>query len=294
MKITTAVIPVAGKGTRFLPATKSVPKEMIPILHKPMIQYVVEEAVDSGIERIVFVTSTGKEAIKNYFSPSSELEDFLEKNNKTKELELCKKIGNMVEVEYAVQDEQLGLGHAIACAEDLVKDQNFSVLLGDDLIIGGTPVTKQLIDVSTRHGGAPAIGVMEVPRADCNKYGIIDGEALKDEPTTLKILDMVEKPDPKNAPSNLATPGRYLLTPEIFDCLRNIKKGSGGEYQLTDAISMLAKSRPFYAHIFENDRYDTGNVQGWLRATIEFALKDPNLHESTLKIIKAVNQQYKD
>lgn len=286
MKITKAVIPIAGKGTRFLPATKNIAKEIIPIINRPMIQYAVEEAINAGITQLIFVTSAGKEMVENYFDRNLELEAFLEKNNKLKELELIKKIGSMVDVVSVRQKEQLGLGHAILQAQPLVGNENFAVLLSDDLILSDIPVTKQLIDISSSNDHAPVIGVMEVPKDDTYKYGIVDGPFIKNSKTTLRMNQMVEKPDPKVAPTNLATPGRYVLTHEIFHYLKQIPRGAGGEYQLTDAINMMAQKSPVYAHIFSGDRFDTGNVAGYLEATVEFALRDPQYRSAMLKIIK--------
>lgn len=286
MKVTKAVIPIAGKGTRFLPATKQIAKEIIPILNKPMIHYVVEEAMLAGIKELIFVTSSGKEEVENYFDRNLELEAFLKANGKEKELDLIKEIGSMVEIISIRQKEQLGLGHAILQAENLIGNEPFAVLLGDDIILSPTPVTKQLIDVSRNFDNAPVIGVMEVPKEDTKKYGIVDGLFVKNSQHTLKMQQMVEKPEPKVAPTNLATPGRYILNKEIFYYLKQIPRGAGGEYQLTDAINMMAQKRDVYAHIFQGDRFDTGNVLGYLDATVEFALRDPLYKQEMLKIMK--------
>lgn len=286
MKVTKAVIPIAGKGTRFLPATKQIAKEIIPIINRPMIQYVVEEAMNSGITQLIFVTSSGKEEVENYFDRNLELEAFLERNNKMKELELIKKIGSMVEIISVRQKEQLGLGHAILQAEPLIGNENFAVLLADDIVLSDYPVTKQLIDVSKQNDNASVIGVMEVPKSDTKKYGIVDGPFIKNSTTTLRMHQMVEKPDPVAAPTNLATPGRYVLSNEIFSYLRKIPRGAGGEYQLTDAINMLAQNTPVYAHIFSGDRFDTGHVMGFLEATVEFALRDPSLKLDMITMMK--------
>lgn len=294
MKIRKAVIPVAGKGTRFLPATKQIPKEMIPIINIPMIQYVVEEAAGAGIEQIIFVTSGGKEAIENYFDRNHHLETFLSENKKGPELELVKKIGTMIEVVSVRQKEQLGLGHAILCAEAVVGDEDFAVLLGDDLIRndGGLPVTKQLVDVYGHNKNRSVIGVMEVDRSQTNRYGIVDGEFFGGQKKTLKMKAMVEKPKPEVAPTNLATPGRYILTNGIFDCLKRIPRGVGGEYQLTDAINMLAKEEDVFAHIFEGERYDTGSIQGYLDAVVDFALRERETKEMMIEIMRAKKKKF--
>lgn len=286
MKIRKAVIPVAGKGTRFLPATKQIPKEMIPIINLPMIHYVVEEAILSGIEQVVFITSSGKQAIEDYFDRNFDLEDFLVKNGKIKELELVRKIGNMVEVTAVRQKEQLGLGHAVLCAKDIIGNEPFAVILGDEIVLGKNPVIKQLIDVSTQNKDASVIGVMEVDPQETYKYGVVKGQFTDSSKRTMKMEAMVEKPKPEVAPSNLATPGRYVFKPEIFDVLKVIPRGVGGEYQLTDAINMLAKEQDVFAHVFEGNRYDTGNIEGYLNATLEIALLNEATSETMRNIIK--------
>jgi UTP--glucose-1-phosphate uridylyltransferase len=286
MKVTKAVIPIAGKGTRFLPATKQIAKEIIPIINKPMIHYVVEEAKAAGIKELIFVTSSGKEEVENYFDRNLELEAFLKANGKEKEFELIKNIGSMIDIITIRQKEQLGLGHAILQAEPLIGNEPFAVLLGDDLILSPIAVTKQLMDISRNLDDSPVIGVMEVPKEDTKKYGIVDGLFLKNNQKTLKMSQMVEKPEPSKAPTNLATPGRYILNKEIFTYLKQIPRGAGGEYQLTDAINLMATKRDVYAHIFEGDRFDTGNVLGYLDATVEFALRDPELKKDMLKILQ--------
>ncbi|MDH5580309.1 MAG: UTP--glucose-1-phosphate uridylyltransferase GalU [Bdellovibrionales bacterium] len=284
MKIKKVVIPVAGKGTRFLPATKEIPKEMIPILDRPMIHYAVEEAVKANIEEVIFVTSKGKEVIEKYFQRNSTLEEFLSKNGKEKQLQNIKNIGDMISFKTVEQSEQLGLGHAVLCAEELVGDEPFAVILGDDLILSSEPVVGQLMKISEEKNFSPVIGVMEVPNEETFRYGIVSGNMLNDK--TLKMDSMVEKPEPQNAPTNLATPGRYILTPDIFQCLKEIPRGSGGEYQLTDAINHLAKKRDVYAHVFEGDRFDTGNLDCYLNAMVEFALRDQRTEGLMRNIIK--------
>jgi UTP--glucose-1-phosphate uridylyltransferase len=293
MKIRRAVIPVAGKGTRFLPATKQVPKEMIPIINLPMIHYVVEEAILSGIEQVIFITSSGKNAIEDYFDRNFDLEDFLIKNGKIKELEMIQQIGKMVEVTSVRQKEQLGLGHAVLCAKDIVGNEPFAVILGDEIVRGPNPVTKQLIAVSEKYNGANVIGVMEVDPQETYKYGVVKGKFLDESKKTMRMTDMVEKPKPADAPSNLATPGRYIFRSEIFDALKVIPKGVGGEYQLTDAINLLARESEVYAHVFEGQRFDTGNIEGYLNATIEFALMNKDSEQMMRKLIKEKVEKYK-
>ncbi|MGE3608815.1 MAG: UTP--glucose-1-phosphate uridylyltransferase GalU [Bacteriovoracaceae bacterium] len=284
MKIKKAVIPIAGKGTRFLPATKEIAKEIIPIINVPMIHYVVQEAVEAGIEQIIFVTSSGKSSVENYFDRNLELESFLEKNHKTKELELIKKIGSMVSITTVRQKEQLGLGHAVLMAKELVGPEPFAVLLGDDIVLNKKPAIKQLIDISLNHGGASVIGVMEVPKDQTSKYGIVKGDIVDER--TLKMTGMVEKPKPEDAPTNLATPGRYILTPEIFAILEKIPRGAGNEYQLTDAINVLCNEKNVFAYKFEGNRYDTGHIPGYLDATIDFALRDPQTRDHFIASLK--------
>lgn len=284
MKIKKAIVPIAGKGTRFLPATKEIAKEIIPIINVPMIHYIVQEACEAGIEQIIFVTASGKFAVEDYFDRNQELEAFLERNNKTKELELIRKIGSMVDVTSVRQKEQLGLGHAVLCAKNLVGNEPFAVLLGDDIVINKKPAIQQLMDCSLTHGGASVIGVMEVPKEDTNKYGIVKGEIVDEK--TLRMTGMVEKPSPADAPTNLATPGRYILTPDIFEILEKIPRGAGNEYQLTDAINVLCSQKDVYAYRFQGERYDTGNVLGYLDATIDFALRDSQIRDKFLGSLK--------
>ena len=285
MEITKAIIPVAGKGTRFLPATKETPKEMLSILNYPMIYYVVKEAFESGIKEVLFVTSSGKESIENFFDQNTGLESFLQSRGKEKELALIRDISKKIEVKTVRQKQQLGLGHAVLMAKSFISSgENFAVLLGDDLIDGKVPCIKQLIEVSKKFDQGSVIGVMEVPKEDTQKYGIVGGEFVDDK--TLCMDRMVEKPTPENAPTNLATPGRYILNQRIFELLETIPKGAGGEYQLTDAIEALAKEQKVYAHIFNGDRFDTGQVPGYIDATLHFALKDPELKSHTIKLME--------
>lgn len=284
MKIRKAVIPIAGKGTRFLPATKEIAKEIIPIINVPMIHYIVHEACEAGIEQVIFVTASGKFAVEDYFDRNQELEAFLERNNKMKELDKIRRIGSMVDVTSVRQKEQLGLGHAVLCAKNMIGDEPFAVLLGDDIVINKEPAIKQLMDVSMVNKGATVIGVMEVPKNETDKYGIVKGEIVDEK--TLRMTGMVEKPKPEDAPTNLATPGRYVLTPEIFEVLERIPRGAGNEYQLTDAINVLCQTRDVFAYRFAGERYDTGNVHGYLDATIDFALKDPEIRDKFLASFK--------
>jgi UTP--glucose-1-phosphate uridylyltransferase len=293
MKIRRAVIPVAGKGTRFLPATKQVPKEMIPIINLPMIHYVVEEAILSGIEQVIFITSSGKNAIEDYFDRNFDLEDFLVKNGKIKELEMVQQIGKMVEVTSIRQKEQLGLGHAVLCAKDVVGNEPFAVILGDEIVRGPNPVTKQLIEISQKYNQSNVVGVMEIDPKETFRYGVVKGNFVDDKKKTMRMETMVEKPKPELAPSNLATPGRYIFRPEIFDALKVIPKGIGGEYQLTDAINLLAKDSEVYAHVFDGHRFDTGSIEGYLNATIEFALMNPDTEVLMKKIIQEKVLKYK-
>lgn len=286
MKIKKAVIPIAGKGTRFLPATKQIAKEIIPIINVPMIHHIVVEAVEAGIEQIIFVTSAGKFAVEDYFDRNQELEAYLEKTGKQKELELIRKIGTMVDVTSVRQKEQLGLGHAVLMAKELVGNETFAVLLGDDIVVGPRPCTRQLMDISEQHQGASVIGVMNVPRASVSKYGIVTGTPLPEDKLTLRMQGMVEKPHPDKAPSTLATPGRYILSPEIFSVLREIPRGAGNEYQLTDAINVLCQRRPVFAHCFDGERFDTGNIFGYLDATVDFALRDPETRDAFIEILR--------
>lgn len=292
MKVTKAIIPVAGKGTRFLPATKELPKEMLPILNVPMIHHVVKEAVDSGIEEIIFVTASGKESIENYFDRNFALEKFLEEAGKTDYLELIQNIGNMVNIRTVRQKEQLGLGHAVLMGKSGISEgERFAVLLGDDLIVSDVPATKQLMELSSQKNNASVIAVMEVPKEDTSKYGIVAGERVDER--TLKMTKMVEKPKPEDAPTNLATPGRYILSKEIFDILEEIPRGAGGEYQLTDAINVLANKRDVYSYVFEGERFDTGSVKGYLNATMDFALRDASLKDYALELMREKLEKYK-
>lgn len=276
-QVKTAVIPVAGKGTRFLPATKAMPKELIPILNKPMIYSIVEEAVESGIDQIVFITARGKTSLEDFFDNSVELETFLEgKSSKAALLEEVRKISSMVEIVSVRQKQQLGLGHALLQAENVLGGRPFAVLLGDDMVVGKPAATKQLIDLyDDKH--ASVLGVMNVAPEQSRLYGMIEG--IKECEKLWKVSGMVEKPEPEDSPSTLAVPGRYIFTPEIFEHLKTISRGAGGEYQLTDAIKQLAQTSAVYAYEFDGVRYDTGSLEGYFQATVDFALADPKLGE---------------
>src|SRR6202162_2276809 len=289
-KVRKAVLPAAGLGTRFLPATKAQPKEMLNVVDKPQIQYVVEECVASGIEHIIIVTGRGKSSIEDHFDFSPELEHFLETKGKHQELKIVRHISDMVQVSYTRQKEPLGLGHAVLVAKDLVGDEPFAVLLGDVLIPGKNPATKQLIDVYAATG-VGAIAVEEVPREKTHLYGIVDGEAAPQPPfgaRLLRIRDLVEKPKPENAPSNLAITGRYVLTPAIFDCLERTKPGAGNEIQLTDALRLLVKEHGLWAYIYEGVSYDAGDKLGFLKATVEIALQNPEFGAAFRNYLKTL------
>ena len=269
-----AVLPAAGLGTRFLPATKAQPKEMLPVVDKPLIQYVVEECVASGIDNIIIVTGRGKNAIEDHFDSSPELESYLEEKGKSDLAKLVHDIGNMVHFSYTRQKEPLGLGHAVLLAKELVGDEPFAVLLGDVIIPGPNPVTRQLMDVYERTGKG-VIAVEEVPRERTGLYGIVDVERTSSaDSRTMQIRDLVEKPTPAEAPSTLAVTGRYVLPPEIFDCLERTKPGRGGEIQLTDALRLLAQEKGLLAHVYEGKSHDAGDKLGFLKATVEIGLEN--------------------
>ena len=273
-RVRKAVFPAAGLGTRFLPATKASPKEMLPLVDKPLIQYVVEEAVASGVESVIIVTGRGKTAIEDHFDVSFELEKLLEVRGKQAELKALRTISEMARVSYVRQQEALGLGHAVLQARDLVGDEPFAVMLSDDIIDSETPALRQLLDVYEKYD-APVIGTMQVAGEAISRFGVIDGEEVSDG--VYRIKDMVEKPSFADAPSDLAIIGRYVLTPDIFSELERTRPGAIGEIQITDAMRSLLKQRPFYAVRFEGKRYDAGDKLGFLIATVEFALKHEDL-----------------
>jgi UTP--glucose-1-phosphate uridylyltransferase len=289
-KVRKAVLPAAGLGTRFLPATKAQPKEMLTVVDKPQIQYVVEECVASGIEHVIIVTGKGKNSIEDHFDYSPVLERFLEEKGKTAQAEMVRDISDMVQVSYTRQKMPLGLGHAVLVAKDLVGDEPFAVLLGDVLIPGPNPATKQLIEVYEATGTG-AIAVEEVPREKTHLYGIVDGEPAPQPPfgeRLLRIRDLVEKPKAEDAPSNLAITGRYVLPSAIFDCLERTKPGAGGEIQLTDAMRLLAKEQGLWALIYEGISYDAGEKLGFLKATVEIALQNKEFGDAFREYLKTL------
>lgn len=266
-----AVFPVAGLGTRFLPATKASPKEMLPIVDKPLIQYAVEEAVAAGITDLIFITGRHKRAIEDHFDAAPELEAELEAKKKYELLDTVRNIlPSHVHCIYIRQSAALGLGHAVLCAAPVVGDEPFAVLLADDLLDADISVTRQLIESAHAHGGS-MLGVQEVPRSDTNKYGIVDSEPV--DTRTDQVAGIVEKPQPEDAPSNLAVVGRYVLEPQIFDCLRRTQQGVGGEIQLTDGIAALLQTRKVFAHRYEGTRYDCGSKAGFFQATVALGRK---------------------
>ncbi len=280
-KIKKAVIPAAGLGTRFLPATKAQPKEMLPIVDKPAIQYIIEEAIQSGIEDILIITGRNKRAIEDHFDRAVELEVTLKAQGKYDLLGMVEELSE-VTIHYVRQKEAKGLGHAVLCAKQFVGQEPFAVLLGDDIVDSGVPALRQLMDVYEDYPGS-ILGVQEVPQEKVSSYGIVTPEEIK--PNLWRAMDLVEKPPVKEAPSRLAVLGRYIIEPEIFNLLENTRPGSGGEIQLTDALRRLAMQKPVYAFNFEGRRYDIGDKQGYLEATVEFALKRPELREKFLRYL---------
>ena len=272
-----AVFPVAGLGTRFLPATKASPKEMLPVVDKPLIQYAVEEALAAGITEMIFVTGRSKRAIEDHFDKSYEMEAELEAKNKTALLELVRSIKpSHVDFFYVRQPEALGLGHAVLCAEKLVAGQPFAVILADDLLDGPTPVMKQMVDIYD-HYHSSVIGVEEIPPSETKSYGVVAGKEWDE--SLIKMSAIVEKPDPADAPSNLGVVGRYILRPRIFDHLKAIKPGAGGELQLTDGIEALLGDEQVLAYKYEGRRFDCGSKLGYLKATVVFALRHPDVRD---------------
>ena len=287
-RVRKAIIPAAGLGTRFLPATKSQPKEMLPIVDKPTLQYIIEEAIESGIEEILIVTGRNKKSIEDHFDRSVELELELEQKGKTAMLEMVQDISNMVNIHYIRQKEPKGLGHAIHCAKSFIGNEPFAVLLGDDIVDASTPCLKQMIDAYDEYK-TTVLGVQEVARENVDKYGILDVKHIEDR--VYKVKDMVEKPSIEEAPSNIAILGRYIITPEIFNILENQAPGKGGEIQLTDALQTLATKEAIYAYNFEGRRYDVGDKLGFLEATVDFALKRPELRDEFIEFLKIKSDQ---
>jgi UTP--glucose-1-phosphate uridylyltransferase len=294
-KVKKAIIPAAGLGTRFLPATKAQPKEMLPIVDKPTIQYIIEEAVASGIEDIIIVTGRGKRAIEDHFDKSYELEEVLAKKEKWSALEEVQDISKLANIHYIRQKEPLGLGHAVLCARSFIGNEPFAVMLGDDIIQSEKPCLKQLLEVYEKHH-ASIIGVQEVPPEDVSKYGIIAPVKSGLFPPnnkaqcTFTVQGLVEKPSIEEAPSQLAIIGRYVLTPEIFDILETLTPGAGGEYQLTDAINIYNQTYPVCANIFNGKRYDIGDKLGFIKATIDFSLKRNDLRDEVEQYLRQMLQ----
>ena len=280
-----AIFPLAGHGTRFLPMTKASPKEMLPLVDKPVVQYVVEEAVASGIGEIIMITGRGKRAIEDHFDISYELEDVLLKKGKHALLEEVRKISDLAEIVYTRQKESKGLGHAVLCGRQLIGNEPFAVALGDEVIDGPEPALSQLVSVFHRVNG-PVIGVQRVPRSDVPFYGIAAGRRMGEG--LIQIESLVEKPGVEEAPSDLAVIGRYVLTADIFEILETQKPGVGGEIQLTDALRTLSGKRPIYAYEIKGNRYDTGDKLGFLKATVQFGLKSPELGDLFRKYLERI------
>jgi len=287
MKVRKAIIPAAGYGTRFLPATKAQPKEMLTIVDKPAIQYIVEEALESGIEEILIITSRNKASIENHFDVSPELEDMLRAKGKIELLKISENVSNMTDIHFKRQKAMKGLGHAVLQAKTFVGDEPFAVLLGDDIVAHEVPCLKQLMNVYDETNGS-VLGVQTVLPKDVSKYGIIAGNQIKDR--TYEVEDLIEKPSIEEAPTNVAILGRYILSPSIFTILETTKPGKGGEIQLTDALIELAHKEPMYAYDFEGIRYDTGDKFGFLKATVEFALKHPEVQEQFKDYLKSMTK----
>lgn len=274
LQIHKVVLPVAGWGTRFLPSTKAVPKEMLPLVGKPLIQYAIEEAVASGIEQVLAVTAVGKDAIKEHFNRSPELERMLEQKGKTSLLEQVRRISELADIRYVYQEEQLGLGHAVLVAVDAVGEEPFAVILPDDVIEAKVPVLKQMLEVYQQYGGS-VIAVERVNKENIGGYGVIKAKKLSQN--VYQILDMVEKPKPQDAPSDLGIVGRYIINPQIFDALRGTRSGAVGEIQLTDGLRQLLQEQPMYACEFDGVRYDTGTPLGMLEASVALGLNNPDI-----------------
>jgi UTP--glucose-1-phosphate uridylyltransferase len=282
-----AVFPAAGLGTRFLPATKAQPKEMLPLVDRPLVQYVVEEARAAGLERIVIVTGRGKNAIEDHFDTSFELERMLEERGKSDLLQQVREVSELARISYVRQKSALGLGHAVLQARDLVGNEPFAVMLGDDIVDAAEPCIGQMMRVYERRGN-PVIALQEVPHEQTRQYGIVGARPVPQEPRVVAITDMVEKPRPEDAPSNLAIIGRYLLPPEIFEILAATASDVGGEIQLTSALRTLLRERPIDGYLFEGRRYDAGDKLGFLEATVEFALKREDLGAPFRKYLKTL------
>lgn len=288
MKVKKAVILAAGMGIRFLPVTKSMPKEMLPLIDKPVIHFVVKEAVESGINDVIIVTGRGKKAVEDYFDESPELEAHLLKNKRDDLLRIVRDVSSLVDIHYIRQKEPLGLGDAVLRAEKHVGKEPFAVLLGDDIIKNGIPCTKQLIKIFEKYHGS-VIGVKEVPEDKVSRYGIIKGKEIDD--FLYEVEDIIEKPSIEEAPSNFAAVGRYIFTPEIFDCIKETPLGVGNEIQLTDAIRILKDSQNIYASIFNGKRYDTGYKLGYVQAVIDFALENEEIRSDVLEYLSRLKEE---
>jgi len=288
MMIRKAIIPAAGLGTRFLPATKAQPKEMLPIVDKPAIQYIVEEAIQSGVEDIIIVTGKHKRAIEDHFDKSIELELMLEEKGNQELLDMVKHVSNLADIHYIRQKQPLGLGHAVLCARKFIGDEPFAVLLGDDIIQAETPTLRSMIGIYNQVQTS-VIGALDVPHDEVDRYGIISPEG---ENGVIKIKDLVEKPQPDQAPSNLAVIGRYIIEPEIFSLLEHAKPGKGGEIQLTDALRELNKQKQMVAYRLEGTRYDIGDKFGYLKATVDFALERPDLQDVMKDYLKSLAKSW--
>ena len=287
-RVRKAIIPAAGLGTRFLPATKAQPKEMLPIVDKPTIQYIIEEAVASGIEEILIITGRSKKCIEDHFDKSVELELELEKSGKEEMLKMVREISDMVDIHFIRQKEPRGLGHAISCAKTFVGNEPFAVLLGDDIVYNeGKPCLKQLIDCYDEYKTS-VLGVQTVEAKDVNKYGIVNGIHIEDR--VYKVKGLVEKPPVEEAPSNVAILGRYIITPQIFKILEETKPGKGGEIQLTDALLKLIDEEAMYAYDFEGTRYDVGDKLGFLKATVEYALRREDLRDGFIEYLNILKK----
>lgn len=290
-RVRKAIIPAAGLGTRFLPATKALAKEMLPIVDTPTVQYIIQEAVDSGIEEILIITNSNKHAMENHFDKSYELEARLTESGKMEQVKMIQDIANMANIYYIRQKEPKGLGHAVLCAKSFIGDEPFAVLLGDDVVVNdGKPALKQLID-AYMHKEASVVGVQTVAHSDVNKYGIVSpsqSHPREDGGRLVKLNDMVEKPAVDDAPSDMAVLGRYVLTPKVFELLETQEKGAGGEIQLTDAIKRLMDIQAVYAYDFEGIRYDVGDKFGFIKATIDFALNRDDLKEKVQAYINTL------
>ena len=292
-KVKKAVIPAAGLGTRFLPATKAIPKEMLPIVDVPTIQYIVEEAVASGIEEILIITNSNKHCMENHFDKAYELEERLAESGKMEQVKMVNDISNLANIYYVRQKEPKGLGHAVLCAKSFIGNEPFAVLLGDDVVINkdGEPALGQLIGAYNRHH-ASVVGVQTVPEDQVSKYGIVaPNNNIPADGRAVKLDNMVEKPDQKDSPSCMAVLGRYVLTPEIFELLENQGAGAGGEIQLTDAICRLIDTQAVYAYDFEGTRYDVGDKFGFIKASIDFALERPELYDHVASYIKEISEK---